>query len=174
MSGEGDLCGEHCLECKCEPKKMGRPPSEIDWKVFEELCFIQCTIEELASVLKVCEDTLYDKVEKKYGETFSVVYKRFASGGKSSLRRHQLNLAKKNASMGIWLGKQYLNQKDISKEEMKDMVEELKDAIKESEGEPRTQETQRSDVAPQQPLSHQGQSGEQGQVQIELGSTTTL
>ena len=32
--------------------------------------------------------------------------------GKISLRRKQWQLAEKSASMAIWLGKQYLNQRD--------------------------------------------------------------
>jgi hypothetical protein len=45
--------------------------------------------------------------------TFADTYKSKSQVGKSSLRRAQWNLAEKNASMAIWLGKQYLGQRDI-------------------------------------------------------------
>jgi hypothetical protein len=46
--------------------------------------------------------------------TFADTYKSKSQVGKSSLRRAQWNLAQKNASMAIWLGKQYLGQRDIA------------------------------------------------------------
>ncbi|CAB4164469.1 hypothetical protein UFOVP816_36 [uncultured Caudovirales phage] len=93
-------------------KPTGRPPAEIDWKLFEQLCFIQCTQAEIASFFKIVPDTLIDRTQANYGEPFSSVYKRFSDGGKSSLRRTQFRLAEKNTAMAIWLGKQYLGQSD--------------------------------------------------------------
>ena len=90
----------------------GRPPKPIDWKVFEQLCHIQCTHSEIASFFNIVVDTLYDRAEAEYGEKFSSTYKRFAEGGKSSLRRSQFRMADKSCAMAIWLGKQYLGQKD--------------------------------------------------------------
>lgn len=92
--------------------KLGRPLKPIDWKVFEDLCNIQCTPEEIASVCRVDRHTLYDRVVKEYEEDFPTVYKKFTENGKMSLRRIQMKLAQKNTAMAIWLGKQYLNQKD--------------------------------------------------------------
>lgn len=92
----------------------GRPVTiEIDWKLFEQLCYIQCTQSEIASFFKIDEDSLRSHVQKNYGETYSECYKRFSNGGKSSLRRTQFRLAEKNTAMAIWLGKQYLGQSDI-------------------------------------------------------------
>lgn len=79
---------------------------------FEALCSIQCTREEIASVFQVDSDTLNTWCKRTYGDTFSVIYKRHSDKGKMSLRRIQYNLAEKNPSMAIWLGKQYLGQKD--------------------------------------------------------------
>ena len=92
--------------------KLGRPEKPIDWEKFEELCNIQCTHDELASMCKVAKSTLYERAEKHYGEDFPTIYKRFSEGGKCSLRRSQFKMANKNASMAIWLGKQQLGQKD--------------------------------------------------------------
>ena len=90
----------------------GRPRNEIDWTLFEQLCAIHCTQSEIASMLKVHVDTLRDKTKKKYGEEFSTVYKIYSENGKCSLRRYQFVLAKKNTAMAIWLGKQWLGQKE--------------------------------------------------------------
>ena len=92
--------------------KIGRPQKPIDWKIFEELCYIQCTHEEIASVCHINRSTLYERAEKEYGEDFPTIYKRYSDGGKMSLRRTQMKLAQKNTAMAIWLGKQYLGQKD--------------------------------------------------------------
>lgn len=93
-------------------EKMGRPPKPFDPLLFEQLCGIHCTKSEIASMLRMCEDTLLTKVEEHYNDTFSVIYKRFQESGKCSLRRHQFALSKKNAGMAIWLGKIYLEQRD--------------------------------------------------------------
>jgi len=96
--------------------KTGRPPIEINQKQFETLCGIQCTLSEIAVVLMCSEDTVERWAKRTYGSSFAEVYKKFAGVGKSSLRRYQFELAKKNASMAIWLGKQYLNQADTKEE----------------------------------------------------------
>lgn len=92
---------------------LGRPKKEIDWGIFEELCNIQCTQAEIASVLKVHHETLEIKIKENYEEPYLEVYKRFSAGGKSSLRRKQYKVAMDgNVSMLIWLGKQFLDQKE--------------------------------------------------------------
>ncbi len=90
----------------------GRPIKEVNWRDFEALCGFHCTQSEIASFLQISADALVYKVEEQYGESFSVVYKKYQESGKCSLRRNQFALTKSNATMGIWLGKQYLGQKD--------------------------------------------------------------
>lgn len=92
--------------------KMGRPKKEIKQKQFEELCAIQCTQEEICAVLDVCHDTLDKWCHETYDMSFSQVFEQKRQSGKSSLRRNQWNLSKTNPTMAIWLGKQYLGQKD--------------------------------------------------------------
>jgi hypothetical protein len=58
------------------------------------------------------EDTVETRCKEYYNMTLSECFKKFSAGGKMSLRRSQFRLAEKNASMAIWLGKQYLGQKD--------------------------------------------------------------
>ena len=91
---------------------MARPVKVIDESIFEELCSIQCTLSEIAGVFRCSEDTIQNWCKSHYGECFSVVYKKYSEDGKTSLRRYQMELAKTNATMAIWLGKQYLGQQD--------------------------------------------------------------
>lgn len=93
--------------------KAGRPRIEVDKAKFEKLCGIQCTLEEIASVLDCSEDTIQRWCMREYHENFAVVHKKFSGVGKMSLRRAQFKMAEKSASMAIWLGKQYLGQKDV-------------------------------------------------------------
>ena len=93
-------------------KKMGRPKINIDKDQFEKLCYIQCTSEELAGFFDCSVDTICNWCKKTYGETFSETYKKKSASGKMSLRRYQFKLAEKNVAMAIWLGKQYLGQRD--------------------------------------------------------------
>jgi len=92
--------------------KMGRPSKNIDKKQFESLCAIQCTLIEICGVMDVTDKTLNSWCRKTYGKTFSDVFAKKRGLGKASLRRMQWKLAEKNATMGIWLGKQYLDQHD--------------------------------------------------------------
>ena len=108
---------ERLKEVEGQPKpKVGRPRVEIDWELVEYLCTIQCTPEEIAGALNIHRSTLTDRATLYYKEEFSAVHKRFAENGKASLRRAQWKQSKTNTSMAIWLGKQYLGQRDVDKE----------------------------------------------------------
>lgn len=91
---------------------MGRRPKEIDQKQFENLCGLQCTYDEICSWFDVTDKTLNSWCKRTYGKNFSEVFREKRGRGKISLRRTQWELAKKNASMAIFLGKQYLGQSD--------------------------------------------------------------
>lgn len=92
--------------------RTGRPKKIIDKAAFEKLCAIQCTQEEICGVLGVTDKTLNNWCRKEYKATFSEVFREKKQVGKMSLRRSQFKLAEKNATMAIWLGKQYLDQRD--------------------------------------------------------------
>lgn len=93
----------------------------INKNTFESLCAIQCTKEEICSVLNVSEKTLNSWCNSIYGENFSLVFNKKKEYGKSSLRRTQWRLAEKNPTMALWLGKQYLGQKDVVENQNIDM-----------------------------------------------------
>lgn len=63
-------------------------------------------------MLDVSEKTLDAWCRRTYGDTFSPVYAVKRQAGKMSLRRMQWRLAERNASMAIFLGKQFLGQTD--------------------------------------------------------------
>lgn len=93
--------------------KGGRPRKEIDIEQFEKLCGLQCTLHEIASWFDIHTDTLELRVKEHYGQGFSEIFKQKRGKGKIALRRYQMQAAERgNPSMLIWLGKQYLGQKD--------------------------------------------------------------
>ena len=93
-------------------KGPGRPQVQIDKNIFENICGIQCTLSEIASVFRCSEDTIQRWCKREYGENFATVYKRYAERGKMSLRRMQWKLAEKSPAMAIFLGKNLLGQRD--------------------------------------------------------------
>lgn len=105
--------------------KTGRPKKQIDKDIFESLCGILCTEEEIANAFNCSIDTINRWCKKTYKETFAEAYKKFSVDGKISLRRAQFNLAQKSAAMAIFLGKNYLNQTDTPDEyvEIEDVSE---------------------------------------------------
>lgn len=105
--------------------KMGRPKKEINQETFEKLCGIMCTLDEIAGVFSCSEDTIERWCKETYKETFADTSKRFQGTGKSSLRRMQFKLAERSAAMAIWLGKQYLGQKDTVEIENKEALNRL-------------------------------------------------
>lgn len=91
---------------------MARPLKEINQKDFEKLCGLQCTKEEICGFFDVTDKTLERWCKRTYKKGFSEVFAQKRGSGKISLRRSQFELAKKNANMAIWLGKQYLGQRE--------------------------------------------------------------
>jgi len=90
----------------------GRPKKLIDQKAFEQLCGIQCTESEICAFFDVTDMTLNKWCKATYGANFSEVFQQKRGLGKISLRRTQWKLAEKSTAMAIWLGKQYLDQRD--------------------------------------------------------------
>jgi hypothetical protein len=101
------------------PWKRGQSGNgkQIDAHLFEDLCRIQCTKREICGVLNISESTLLRWVKRNYsGATFDTIHEKYSDVGKMSLRRWQMQAAEAgNATMLIWLGKQLLDQKDLSR-----------------------------------------------------------
>ena len=96
---------------------MARPRKNIERKDFESLLAIQCTLEEVTAFfdhkLDGCSaDTIERWCKRTYKESFADIAAKKRNLGKISLRRAQFELAKKNGAVAIFLGKNYLGQKD--------------------------------------------------------------
>jgi hypothetical protein len=93
------------------PKKLIYTIEEV-----EKLCRLNCTDSELAAYYNVCRKTI--EREKNINPAFKEAVQRGHDFGRLSLRRKQVELANDgNVTMLIWLGKQYLGQKDKSEQE---------------------------------------------------------
>ena len=100
--------------------KAGRPEREFDKVMFERSCEIQCTVNEIEYVFHCDQRTLNKWCLRTYEQDFATCYKRFNGVGRASLRRAQFSAAiKGNATLLIWLGKQYLGQRDPEDEAVK-------------------------------------------------------
>lgn len=87
---------------------MARPKKEIDYALAEKLSAIMCSQEEIANILEVSVRTLQRDAE------FCRVFKKGQDKGKMGLKRKQFEVANKgNTAMLIWLGKNYLGQKEV-------------------------------------------------------------
>ena len=92
--------------------RTGRPKIQIDKIMFEKLCGLMCTEDDIANFFNCSIDTINNWCKSEYDMTFSDIYKKKSVVGLISLRRNQWKLSEKNASMAIFLGKQYLGQTD--------------------------------------------------------------
>lgn len=110
---------------------MARPKKEFNQKQFEAMCAIQCTEEEICGIFDCDDVTLNRWCKDTYGKCFSEVYKQKRQGGKMSLRRKQWEMAGKNPTMAIWLGKQWLGQTDKVEQTVAVISDETRDEIKE-------------------------------------------
>ena len=107
----------------------GRPRKEIDTDQFEKLCYLQCTLSEIAGFFDCAEDTVERWCKREYKENFADVYKKHSEAGKISLRRAQFKLAEKSAAMAIFLGKNYLGQRDSIEYEDKESLSKLDEIL---------------------------------------------
>ena len=115
---------------------MARPCIDIDLAEFKKLCGMQCTLEEIAGFFDCSMDTIERWCKRELSVNFAEAFKKYSAYGKISLRRAQFRLAEKNASMAIFLGKQYLGQTDngISEEDdemLREYLEGFRNANKE-------------------------------------------
>lgn len=109
---------------KKDKTKMGRPTIDFDKKAFNDLIGLGCSQEEICWFFrnekgKVANiDTLSRWCKREYDMTFQEYYRQ--NGGlmlKVAIRRNQLTLSKSSAAMAIFLGKNYLGQRDVIAQE---------------------------------------------------------
>lgn len=91
-------------------KKSGPVRASLDLRQVEELAAIGATQKEIASVLGVSLRTVESRAEEK---DFRAALERGTSNLHTSLRRKQVEMALGgDRVMLIWLGKQYLDQRE--------------------------------------------------------------
>ena len=98
----------------------GRPTEEFDIKAFQDLVGLGCSQEEICWYFRNGEgkpankDTLSRWCKRTFGLNFQDYFKENGFMAlKIKLRRNQFKLSEKSAAMAIWLGKQYLGQKEM-------------------------------------------------------------
>jgi hypothetical protein len=90
----------------------GRKPIEIDLVELQKLCSLQCTNEEIAAWFGCTARTIENYSKKP---EFAEAMARGRAKGRISVRRAQMKLLEAgNATMGVWLGKQFLGQRDVT------------------------------------------------------------
>jgi hypothetical protein len=89
----------------------GRKKVTIDLVELEKLCSLQCTHAEIAAWFNVSPRTI--DTRRKQPQFYEAM-ERGKAKGRISVRRAQMRLLEAgNATMGVWLGKQLLGQRDI-------------------------------------------------------------
>lgn len=113
----------------------GRPRVEINKEQLKQLCKLNCTVEEIGAFFecnkKTIERRMHDDPELRD------IIEQGRDLGKLSIRREQFRIMEKgNATMAIWLGKQYLGQRDrsefeVNSESLEVALQDLADALPE-------------------------------------------
>ena len=90
---------------------MPRPKSEIDLDELEKLCAMQCTDQEIASILGVSTRTIE---RRRKVQSFREAMERGKAKGRVSVRRNLFRLATNgNLGANIFLAKNLLGYKDV-------------------------------------------------------------
>lgn len=128
--------------------KMGRPTKEFDIKTFEDLVGLGCTQEEICWFFRdetgrsVNVNTLTSWCKRTFGCTFQEYFRENGRMAlKIKLRRNQMKLSEKSAAMAMFLGKNYLGQRDaveyedkISQDKLQQILESVRaEAMSETE-----------------------------------------
>lgn len=97
----------------------GRPQKEFDKKTFADLVGIGCEAEEICWFFRdeTGKPANADTLSRWCQRTFGLNFQEYSAQNKAvalkiKLRQNQLKLSEKSAAMAIFLGKQYLGQKD--------------------------------------------------------------
>lgn len=113
---------------------------EINIREFEDLVALGCSEQEVRWFFRDAEGNpaskfkIYDFCKKNFGLTFKQYSEQFGTLGlKLSVRRNQLALSEKSSAMAIFLGKNYLGQREQMVEtdtESIDKMNEILQAVK--------------------------------------------
>jgi len=91
--------------------RRGRKPVHMDLQELEKLSALHCTDREIAGWFGVTTRTIENR--RKRAE-FAAAIERGRARGRISVRRAQMKMLESgNGTMGVWLGKQLLGQRDV-------------------------------------------------------------
>lgn len=96
--------------------KTGRPRKEISKADIDYWAGLQATGTEVCAMLEIDRGTLNSRIKEWTGgkyTCFSAYFEEKREGGRCKLREIQMNLAKTAPAVAIFLGKNYLGQKDV-------------------------------------------------------------
>ena len=95
-------------------RKTGRPRKEINMRTFENLCRIQCTLNEMCAVFECDNKTLESWCKREYGKNFSEIFSAKRLVGNVSLRRklYKKAVEAEDSRMLIFLAKNWLGMSD--------------------------------------------------------------
>lgn len=113
-------------------QKGGRAEITFDWQQIDRLLEAGCPGSEVAAAIGVHHDTLYDRVVRDKGMSFSDYSAKMRAKGESCLRyaQHEKALDSKDNTMLIWLGKQRLEQREPETRQQTHVSLEQLDSIK--------------------------------------------
>jgi len=87
--------------------------SKINFDEAEKLAALNCTIEEIGAFFQISKRAVEKRLQLDL--KFREIIERGRAMGRLSVRRAQYRLMEAgNATMGIWLGKQLLGQRDFT------------------------------------------------------------
>lgn len=119
-------------------KSTGAPLKEFDKKTFEDLVGLGCTQKEICWFFReptgksANVDTLSRWCVRTYGMNYAEYSKEYGGIARNiTLRQNQLKLSAHSAPMAIFLGKNYLGQRDCIEVEDNTAIERLDDILKE-------------------------------------------
>ena len=93
---------------------MANTKKDIDWELAERFAEAGSNGKEIADYFGIHEDTFYRRCETDQNMAYAAWIQQKRSKGKAMLRLKQYESAieDKDRGMQIWLGKQWLDQKD--------------------------------------------------------------
>lgn len=99
---------------------MSRPELSVDWEKVDYMLKCGALGSEIAAAFHMHPDTLYRKINDRYGVTFTAYQQERRAEGDYSLRQKQYEKAMGLTETGdntllIWLGKNRLGQKNEDK-----------------------------------------------------------
>ena len=97
-------------------KSTGRSQITINWDEVDKYLIAGCNGQEIADILGICNDTLFNRCKEVHNMSFSDYSAKKRQKGNALLNMKQFQIAMNgNVSMLIWLGKQRLCQSEQPK-----------------------------------------------------------